>query len=175
MTLAHQVASGAKSTHDLMDDGFNKYAFRDRDGMPEWFLDDEDKHSKPHRPITAAAAAAIKEKLRVLNARPIKKVREAKDRKKFRAAQRLEKLRKKSALLIDEEGMTEKDKAQSIAKLMSKAAKKKPKQKVQVVVAKGPNRGISGRPRGTKGKYKIVDARLKKDVRAEKRLSKKRK
>ena len=175
MTLAHQVASGEKSTHDLMDDGFNKYAFRDRDGMPEWFLDDEDKHSKPHRPITAAAAAAIKEKLRVLNARPIKKVREAKDRKKFRAAQRLEKLRKKSALLIDEEGMTEKDKAQSIAKLMSKAAKKKPKQKVQVVVAKGPNRGISGRPRGTKGKYKIVDARLKKDVRAEKRFSKKRK
>ena len=60
MTLAHQVASGEKSTHDLMDDGFNKYAFRDRDGMPEWFLDDEDKHSKPHRPITAAAAAAIK-------------------------------------------------------------------------------------------------------------------
>ena len=175
MTLAHQVASGEKSTHDLMDDGFNKYAFRDRDGMPEWFLDDEDKHSKPHRPITAAAAAAIKEKLRVLNARPIKKVREAKDRKKFRAAQRLEKLRKKSALLIDDEGMTEKDKAQSIAKLMNKAAKKKPKQKVQVVVAKGPNRGISGRPRGTKGKYKIVDARLKKDVRAEKRLSKKRK
>ena len=100
-------------------------------------------------------------------------MREAKDRKKFRAAQRLEKLRKKSALLIDEEGMTEKDKAQSIAKLMSKAAKKKPKQKVQVVVAKGPNRGISGRPRGTKGKYKIVDARLKKDVRAEKEVVKK--
>ena len=175
MTLAHQVASGEKTTHDLLDDGFNKYAFRDRDGMPEWFLDDEDRHSKPHRPITAAAAAAIKEKLRVLNARPIKKVREAKDRKKFKAAQRLEKLRKKSALLVDEEGMTEKDKAQSIAKLMSKAAKKKPKQSVKLVVARGQNRGISGRPRGTKGKYKIVDARLKKDVRAEKRLSKKRK
>jgi len=174
MTLAQQVASGEKSTYELVDDGFNKYAFRDRDGLPEWFLDDEHKHSKPHRPISAAAAAAIKEKLRVLNSRPIKKVREAKDRKKFKAAQRLEKLRKKSALLADEEGMTEKDKAQNIAKLMSKAAKKKPKQQVKVVVAKGGNRGISGRPRGVKGKYKIVDARLKKDVRAEKRLSKKR-
>jgi AdoMet-dependent rRNA methyltransferase SPB1 len=175
MTLAHQVATGKKTVRDLEDDNFNKLSLRDTDGMPEWFLDDEKKHSKPHRPITAAAAAAIKEKTRVMNARPIKKVREAKDRKKFKAAQRLEKLRKKSALLADEEGMTEKDKAQSISKLMSKAAKKKPKQQVKLVVARGQNRGISGRPKGTKGKYKIVDARLKKDVRAEKRLAKKRK
>ena len=173
MTLAQQVASGQKSTYDLIDDGFNKFAFQDREGLPEWFLDDEHKHSKPNRPISAAGAAAIKEKLRVLNARPIKKVREAKDRKKFKAAQRLEKLRKKSALLADEEGTTEKDKASNIAKLMTKAAKKKPKQQVKVVVARGGNRGISGRPRGVKGKYKIVDARLKKDVRAEKRLAKK--
>lgn len=173
MTLAQQVASGQKSTQDLVDDGFNKYTFRDTDGLPEWFLDDEGKHSKPHRPISAAGAAAIKEKLRALNARPIKKVREAKDRKKFKAAQRLEKLRKKSALVADDEGISEKDKAQNIAKMMSKAAKKKPKQQVKLVVAKGGNRGISGRPRGVKGKYKIVDARLKKDVRAEKRLAKK--
>ena len=173
MTLAHQVATGQKSTQDLVDDGFNKYTFRDTEGLPEWFLDDEGKHSKPHRPISAAGAAAIKEKLRALNARPIKKVREAKDRKKFKAAQRLEKLRKKSALVADDEGISEKDKAQNIAKMMSKAAKKKPKQQVKLVVAKGGNRGISGRPRGVKGKYKIVDARLKKDVRAEKRLAKK--
>ena len=173
MTLAQQVASGQKSTHDLMDDGFNKYTFRDTDGLPEWFLDDENKHSRPQRPITAAGAAAIKEKLRALNARPIKKVREAKDRKKFKVAQKLEKLRKKSALVADDEGISEKDKAQNIAKLMSKAAKRKPKQQVKLVVAKGGNRGISGRPRGVKGKYKIVDARLKKDVRAEKRIAKK--
>jgi AdoMet-dependent rRNA methyltransferase SPB1 len=175
MTLAHQIATGQKTKHDLLDDGFNRYSFRDTDGLPDWFLDDEGKHSKIQRPTTAAAAAAIKEKLRALNARPIKKVREAHARKKFKAAQRLEKLKKKSAMLADEEGMTEKDKAQSIAKLMAKAAKKKPKQKIAVVVARGNNNGIKGRPKGTKGKYKMVDARLKKDVRAEKRIAKKRK
>lgn len=175
MTLAHQIATGEKTKYDLIDEGWNKYSFKDRDGLPDWFLDDESKHDKPHKPISAAAANAIKEKLRALNARPIKKVREAKDRKKFKAAQRLEKLRKKSALLQDEEGMTEKEKAQNIVKLMSKAAKKKPRQKVKLVVARGGNRGISGRPRGVKGKYKIVDARLKKDTRAEKRLAKKKK
>ncbi|KAI9838136.1 MAG: AdoMet-dependent rRNA methyltransferase spb1 [Sclerophora amabilis] len=175
MTLAQKIATGESTKHDLLDESFNKYTFRDRDGLPEWFLDDENRHSKLNRPVSAAGAAAIKEKLRALNARPIKKVREAKDRKKFKAAQRLEKLRKKSALMVDDDGMTEKDKAQSIAKLMSKATKKKPKKQVSLVVAKGGNRGISGRPRGVKGKYKIVDSRLKKDVRAEKRLAKKRK
>lgn len=171
MTLAQHVATGTTTTQDLVDDGFNKYSFRDRDRLPEWFLDDEGKHSKLQRPIDAAAAAAIKEKLRALNVRPIKKVREAKERKKFKAAQRLEKLRKKSTLLADEGGVSEKDKAQSIAKLMGKAVKKRPKQQVRLVVARGGNRGISGRPRGVKGKYKIVDARLKKDTRAEKRLA----
>ncbi|KAL8768927.1 MAG: hypothetical protein Q9209_004982 [Squamulea sp. 1 TL-2023] len=173
MTLAQQVATGMRTTRDLIDDTFNKYAFQDRDGLPEWFLDDEGKHSKPHRPIDAAAAQAIKEKLRALNVRPIKKVREAKERKKFKAAQRLDKLRKKSTLLAADDGLSEKDKAQNIANLMSKATKKKPKQAVKLVVARGGNRGISGRPRGVKGKYKIVDARLKKDTRAEKRLAKK--
>jgi AdoMet-dependent rRNA methyltransferase SPB1 len=175
MTLAHQMATGKKTKYDLLDDSFNRYSLRDVDGLPDWFLDDENRHSKMQRPVTAAAASAIKEKLRALNARPIKKVREAQARKKFKAAQRLEKLKKKSALLADEEGMTEKEKAQSIARLMSRAAKKKPKQKVNVVVARGGNKGIKSRPKGTKGKYKMVDARLKKDVRGEKRAAKKRK
>ncbi|RMZ84801.1 hypothetical protein DV737_g915, partial [Chaetothyriales sp. CBS 132003] len=172
MTLAQSLATGEKKAIDLIDDAFNKYSFRDVDGLPDWFLDDESQHSKPQRPITAAAAAAIKEKLRALNARPIKKVREAKGRKKMKAAQRLEKLKRKSALLAEDESLSEKDKANTIARMMARAAKKKPKQQVKLVVAKGANRGISGRPRGVKGKYKIVDARLKKDVRAEKRLKK---
>ncbi|OKL56150.1 AdoMet-dependent rRNA methyltransferase spb1 [Talaromyces atroroseus] len=175
MALAQQLATGEKTTQDVADDGFNKFAFRDTDGLPDWFLDDESKHSRPHRPITKAAAAAIQEKLRAINARPIKKVREAKARKKFKAAQKLEKLRKKSALLAEDESVSEKDKAEAISKLMSKAAKKKPKQKVKLVVAKGANRGISGRPRGVKGKYKIVDSRMKKDIRAQKRVAKQQK
>jgi len=172
MSLAQRLAVGKSSAKaNIIDDGFNKYSFRDRDGLPDWFLDDENKHSKPNRPITAAGATAIKEKLRALNARPIKKVREAKDRKRFKAAQRLEKLRKKSALMADEEGTTEKEKAANITKLMAKAGKKKPKAKVKVVVARGPNKG-QGRPKGVKGRYKVVDARLKKDVRAQKRVAK---
>jgi AdoMet-dependent rRNA methyltransferase SPB1 len=173
MTLAHQLATGQVTKENLMDNGFNKYSLRDTDGLPEWFLDDETKHSKTQRPITKAAALAIKEKLRAYNARPIKKVREAKARKKFKAAQKLEKLKKKSAMLVEDESISEGDKARTIAKMMARAAKKKPKRSVKVIVARGGNRGISGRPKGTKGKYKMVDKRMKTDVRAQKRLKKK--
>lgn len=74
-------------------------------------------------------------------------MREAQARKKFKTAQRLEKLKKKSDLLANEEGMTEKEKAESIAKLISKAKKKAPRRSVKVVVARGANRGIQGRPK----------------------------
>lgn len=177
MTLAQQLASGQKKSEDMIDDSFNKNTFigHDQTHLPEWFLDDEKQHSKPHVPTTKAAAQAIRDKLRALNARPIKKVREAQGRKKMRAAARLEKLKKKSALLVEDEAMSEADKAKTLARMMARAAKKnKPKkQAVKVVVARGGNKGISGRPKGVKGKYKIVDPRLKKDVRAEKRLKKK--
>jgi AdoMet-dependent rRNA methyltransferase SPB1 len=171
MTLAHELATGKKSTQDLVDDGFNKHALKDRDGLPDWFIEDESKHDRPQRPITKAAAQAIQEKTRAYNARPIKKVREAKARKKFHAAQRLEKLKKKSDLLAAEEGMTEKEKASSIAKLMAKASKAKPRKPLRVVVAKGINRGKSGRPQGVKGRYKMVDPRMRKDMRAMKRVA----
>ena len=92
----------------------------------------------------------------------------------MRAAARLEKLKKKSALLMEDENVSEKDKVGMIERMIKRATKKgKPKEKVKLVVARGGNRGIAGRPRGVKGKYKIVDTRLKKDARAEKRLKKK--
>lgn len=171
MTLAHELATGKKSSHDLIDDGFNRHAFRDRDGLPDWFVEDESKHDKQQKPITKAAAAAIKEKLRALNARPIKKVREAKARKKQRAADRLEKLKKKSDILAASEGMTEREKADSISKLLAKASKKVKRPPVKVVVARGANKG-KGRPSGVKGRYKMVDSRMKKETRALKRKAK---
>lgn len=92
MTLAHQVALGQKNKHDLIDEGINRNSFRDVDNLPEWFIDDEKRHSKIIKPITKEAAMAIKEKQKQLNARPIKKVLEAQGRKKMRALRRLEKL-----------------------------------------------------------------------------------
>lgn len=180
MTIAHDLALGNINKHRLIDEGFNRYAFRDRDGLPEWFLEDEEKHNRVLKPVTKEAAEAVKAKLKALNARPIKKIAEAKARKQMRRVKRLEKLRKKTDLINEDDALSERDKADEISKLTKKLAtskknKKSDKPKVKLVVAKGGNRGLKGRPKGIKGKYKMVDGTLKKEQRALKRIQKSRK
>lgn len=174
MTLAHQVALGHKNKHDLVNEGIHRYSFRDHDNLPEWFVDDEKKNSKIVKPITKEAALAIKEKQKQLNARPIKKVLEAQGRKKLRALRRLEKIKKKSDMINEDADKSERDKADEIQKLMKKLSKKqKTKPKATLVVARGSNKGLSGRPKGIKGKYKMVDGVMKNEQRALKRIAKK--
>lgn len=99
-----------------------------------------------------------------MDARPIKKIAEAKARKKMRAAQRLEKAMKKAEGVNETSDMTEREKAKQIEKLMQKGTSQNKKKEVKVVVAKGAHRGIKGRPKGVKGRYLMVDARMRKEV-----------
>ena len=173
MTLAHQVGLGQKTKNDLIEEGINKYSFRDQENLPEWFIDDEKQHSKIVKPITKEAAAALKEKEKQLNARPIKKVLEARGRKKTRALKRLEKLKKKSEVINDDSTKSERDKSEEIQRLMKRMnTNQDHRPKPTLVVAKGSNRGIKGRPRGVKGKYKMVDGPMKKEKRALRSIAK---
>ncbi|KAJ1921888.1 AdoMet-dependent rRNA methyltransferase spb1 [Mycoemilia scoparia] len=167
MTLAYKLANRQETRQSLEDQYFNRHSMNDIDGLPQWFLDDEQKHNKPNIPVTKEAMQLLRDKLKALNARPIKKIAEAKARKKMRASRRLASLTKKAEGIAQNEDMTESEKARSIEKMMNRGTKAKPKKKVQVVVAKGKNKG-KGRPQGVKGRYKMVDKRLKKDLRAEK-------
>lgn len=148
----------------LVNNGFNRYSLNSKDGLPSWFLDDEAKHYKANIPITKEAVAALRAKQRALDARPIKKIAEAKARKKMRAARRLEKAMKKAEGVNETTDMTEREKAQQIEKLMRRGLSSNKKKEVKLVVAKGPHKGIKGRPKGVKGRYTIVDARMKKEV-----------
>ncbi|GBB89379.1 hypothetical protein RclHR1_16040001 [Rhizophagus clarus] len=172
MTLAQQLVNRQKTKSDLIDEGFRRYTFNDKEGLPSWFLDDERKHNKVNVPITKEAVEIIRQRMKALNARPIKKIAEAKARKKMRAIKRLVKLQKKTDAIVDTPDMTEREKAQTISKMISKT-QKKVKREVKVVVAKGGAKGKKGRPKGVKGRYKMVDSRMKKEVRAMKRLEKK--
>jgi AdoMet-dependent rRNA methyltransferase SPB1 len=173
MTLAHQLVTRQKSKSSMVDDSYNRWTFADKSALPTWFADDESRHNTPQVPITAEAAAAIKEKLRALNARPIKKITEAKARKKMKAVRKLTKLQKKADVINETSDMSEREKAQSIAKVMAKGKRGEKRRGVKVVVAHGKNRGVSGRPKGVKGRYKMVDPRMKKEKRALKRAGKK--
>ncbi|ORX68615.1 FtsJ-domain-containing protein [Linderina pennispora] len=135
MTMVRELANRKSSKHDLIDKHFNRYTFNDSQNLPEWFLDDENRHNKPTLPVTKERIAGMQ---------------------------------KKAEGVIQNEDMTEAEKARSIDRMIKRATKAKPKQKVQLVVAKNSNRGIQGRPKGITGKYKMVDRRMKKELRAQK-------
>ena len=174
VTIAQQLVNREKTKTQLINEGFNRYSLNSKEGLPSWFLDDEAKFYKTNLPVTKEAMAALRAKERALDARPIKKVAEAKARKKFKAAQRLERAMKKAEGVNATSDMSEREKAQQIEKLMRKGLStgKKAKKDIKVVVAKGAHKGLKGRPKGVKGRYAMVDARMKKEVRARKRKEK---
>ncbi|RDB28580.1 AdoMet-dependent rRNA methyltransferase SPB1 [Hypsizygus marmoreus] len=174
VTIAQQLVNRQITKTQLINDGFNRYSLNSKDGLPSWFLDDESKFYKPNLPITKEAVAALREKQRALDARPIKKVAEAKARKKFKAHQRLEKALKKAEGVNATADMSEREKAQQIEKVMRKGLSSgtKAKKDIKVVVAKGAHKGVKGRPKGVKGRYTMVDSRMKKELRAKKRVEK---
>lgn len=172
ITLASQLVNREKTHTDLLDDGFNKHNFVDKTDLPKWFLDDEHKYYKSNVPVTKEAMEALKARERALDARPIKKVAEAKARKKMRALRRLETARKKADGISENVDISEREKAANIEKVLRRAGKTQQRKPLQVVVARGTNKG-SGRPKGVKGRYRMVDRRGKKELRAQKRRDKK--
>ncbi|KAI7820096.1 FtsJ-like methyltransferase-domain-containing protein [Kickxella alabastrina] len=157
MTMIRDLANRKTNKHDLIDKHFNRYTFNDTRELPDWF---------PLLPVSKEAVRMLREKIKALDARPIKKVAEAKARKKMRASKRIVGMQRKA------EGA---EKARSIDRMIKRATKSKPKEKVTVIVARNANRGLKGRPKGIKGKYKMVDPRMKKELRAKRAREKRNK
>ncbi|RWS11100.1 pre-rRNA processing protein FTSJ3-like protein, partial [Dinothrombium tinctorium] len=165
LALAELMIRSQKAKRELIDNSWNRYVRGDEDNAPSWFRKDEEKYNKRPLPVSTEVVEEYKNKMRAINARPIKKVAEAKARKKKRALRKLEKAKKKAESLTDAPDMSEKEKAAHLRSIYKKYLKTNEK-KVTYVVAK---KGLANRrPNGVKGKYKMVDPRMKKDKRAKK-------
>lgn len=145
-----------KQREQMLDDAYNKYMFDD-EGLPKWFLDEEKRHRQPIKPITKEEIAAMRAQFKEIDARPAKKVAEAKARKKRVAMRKLEKVRKKANAISDQPDISDRSKSKQIDQLYKKAVPKRPKK--EYVVAK---KGVQ--VKGGKGKV-VVDRRMKKDAR----------
>lgn len=145
-----------KQREQLLDDAYNKYMFHD-DGLPKWFLDEERKHCQPIKPVTKEEVAAIRAQFKDIDARPAKKVAQAKARKKRVAQRKLEGVRKKANMISDQPDINDSSKRKQIEQLYKKAMPKRPKKEV-VVAKKGVQVKVG------KGKV-LVDPRMKKDSR----------
>ncbi|KAK3751812.1 hypothetical protein QZH41_013289 [Actinostola sp. cb2023] len=173
LALGAQMAFSRKRKRDIIDDSFHRWSFND-ESLPSWFTENESKHNQKQLPVTKEQVDEYRARLREINARPIKKIAEAKGRKKRKETRRMDRARKKAETICDASDVTAQEKLRQIQNLYKKAAGTKKKKELTYVVAKKHQAAKRmKRPSGVKGPYKVVDSRLKKDMRAKKQMEKK--
>uniref|UniRef100_A0A8C8EIC7 pre-rRNA processing protein FTSJ3 n=1 Tax=Oncorhynchus tshawytscha TaxID=74940 RepID=A0A8C8EIC7_ONCTS len=177
LALGCQIATSKKRSRDLVDGSFHRQDYsEDQCEVPEWFVDDEKKHRNKPIPVTKEMVEEYKAKWKEINARPIKRVAEAKARKKRRMLKKMESAKKKAEAVVNTVDIGEREKMAQLKSIYKKAGLGKEKREVTYVVAKkGSGTKRVRRPGGVKGQFKVVDGRMKKDMRGMQRKEQKKK
>ena len=162
LALGEQLIRSKKAKRDIMDNGWHRFMFDD-ENLPDWFVKEEEFHMRKMPDIDPEVVEKYREMGKEMNVKTIKKVVEAKARRKRRVAKKLEQARKKSAHILENTDIGSREKANEINKLYKKAEMAgKRKQEVSYVVAKKHKaQKRAQRPANVKGPYKQVKIVLK--------------
>ncbi|KAM8875374.1 pre-rRNA 2'-O-ribose RNA methyltransferase FTSJ3 [Spinachia spinachia] len=166
LALGCHIATSKKRTRDLIDGSFHRFASSEQQWeIPEWFLDDELKHRRKPVPVTKEMVEEFKQKWKEIDARPIKRVAEAKARKKRRMLKKMDQAKKKAEAVVNTVDSSEREKMAQLKSIYKKAGLGKEKREVTYLVSKkGAGKKVR-RPAGVTGTFKVVDGRMKKDLR----------
>ena len=147
-------------------------------------MEDEKVHQRPDSGPSVQGSTNkelvefYKERNKSANVRSIKKVAEAKARKRKKLTARRERVKKSAEGILAQDGMSEAEKSAHVkglyrkAKLSMSGGLKIKKDKPTVVVGKkGIGKRVS-RPVGVKGRFVVVDKRMKNDLRHKKHRQK---
>ncbi|GFE53512.1 ribosomal protein RNA large subunit methyltransferase J family protein [Babesia ovis] len=156
----------------LIDGAYNKRTFDDGE-LPSWFEEDEKKHSNYELPVTKELMKRYKAKLHELKNRPIRKVLEARGRRKLRVERKLKSVLPRVEALQNSDTGGARTAKKLLRKVQNTASNKR--EKVYVVSRRGGTTTTA--PTGGKGSRKVtkaVDKRMKKDNVRQKRKPKSR-
>ena len=168
LAMGAAMVSSKKRRREVIESGYHRYMFGD-ENLPSWFVKDEAKHQRTTLPVTKGDIQEYRMKMKAVDANPIKKIAEAKARKKRKSVKRLEKARKKAESINDTEDITDKEKWSQIKQVYKKAGllSQKKRELTYVIAKKGIGKRVR-RPNGVQGPFKVVDSRMKKDNKAKK-------
>ncbi|XP_010772028.1 LOW QUALITY PROTEIN: pre-rRNA 2'-O-ribose RNA methyltransferase FTSJ3 [Notothenia coriiceps] len=166
LALGSMIATSKKRARDMVDGSFHRFASSEQQwDVPEWFMVDEKKHRKKPTPVTREMVEEFKQKWKEIDARPIKRVAEAKARKKRRMLKKMDQTKKKAEAVCNTIDISEREKNAQLKSIYKKAGMGKEKRELTYIVSKkGAGKKVR-RPAGVKGAFKVVDGRMKKDMR----------
>ncbi|XP_009643849.1 LOW QUALITY PROTEIN: pre-rRNA 2'-O-ribose RNA methyltransferase FTSJ3 [Egretta garzetta] len=169
LALGSVIATSKKARRDLIDDSFNRYSFNEDEGeLPEWFTEEEKQHRRKQIPVDRQTVEAYRQRWREINARPSPLLSP-------QMLKKMEQMKKKAEAVVSTVDISEREKVAQLRRIYKKAGLAKEKRQVTYLVAKKGVGPRVRRPPGVKGQFKVVDSRLKKDVRAQKRKEQKKK
>lgn len=151
-----------KFREETISSSYNRYTFDDDErALPQWFVEDEAKNYVPNYNLSKEEVDEEKRALMEWNARPSKKVAEAKGRKKMRLVKAMSKIKNKAQVIANSQDISEGSKMRQIKKMYTKEKEKHKEEKTYVV-----NRTFNtSQGRKTARGVKMVDARLRADTR----------
>lgn len=147
----------------MIDDAYNKYARDDDEDLPEWFLEDERKFMRPPPVYDQKDLDEANERLAAVDTKSIKKVAEAKFRKKKKAEKKMAQARQRASTIMEQDDVPDVSKVREIEKIYAKArtAARGKRREIKHVVARKFHKGNAGGP--------SVDKRMLSDRRGQAR------
>lgn len=125
LAMARRAYTGAGRgvrRRSVLDDAYSRWTTTERPGdLPAWFEEDEDRFRRPIPQATLEEIQAEKDELRRIDARPLKKVAEARARKKQRKVKALALATRRASAAADQEDVPMSARLREVGRIYAKA------------------------------------------------------